>query len=135
MDSSAARVMVKEADRPDVPTSEEDKAAGDVPTAEEEKAAVDVPKVQEDKTAAEDGKAAPEVLPEEKVPCAVCRQLPGTIIDFSEWVNEVARHKCSGCGEMRDYFQRSPDGSSTYSEEEEEEDQGSDLDRLWDRYR
>jgi hypothetical protein len=36
---------------------------------------------------------------------------------------------------MRDYFQRSPDGSSTYSEEEEEEDQGSDLDRLWDRYR
>jgi hypothetical protein len=45
MDSSAARVMVKEADRPDVPTSEKEKAAGDVPTAEEEKAAGDVPKV------------------------------------------------------------------------------------------
>ena len=119
----------------DVPFVEE-KEAPDVPIVADEKATPEVPIVADEKAApiVADEKAAPDgsIVAEEEVPCVVCLQLPGTIINFSNWINKVAMHKCAGCGEMRDYFQRSSDGSSTssyYAGSDEEEDQGSDLDK------
>jgi hypothetical protein len=116
-------IVEEEEAAPDGSIVAEEEAAPDGSIVEEEEAAPDATIFEEDKVEA-DG----SIVAEEEVPCLVCHQLPGTIIDFSKWVNQVAMHKCAGCGEIRDYFQRSSDGSSMNSYYgDEEEDNGSDL--------
>ena len=38
--------------------------------------------------------------------CKMCHQLPGTKIDFSNWIREESRYECYACGEMRALYER-----------------------------
>ena len=63
-------------------------------------------------------------------PCGLCRELPGTKVEFSNSFREMSSYECFRCGEMRFLYDEPSDGSSTNSYiGSDEDDNGSDRER------